>query len=102
MAGASTLLVLAEQAHRAQTREAALWYAVMTHLSLVAILGRLRRPRGQTGGTASLRSAGADPGRQRAPRFGLLALGFGAKAGSCPLHVGSACAPRGTEPRLGG
>jgi formate hydrogenlyase subunit 3/multisubunit Na+/H+ antiporter MnhD subunit len=88
MAGASTLLVLAEHAHRPQTREAALWYAVMTHLSMVAILGGFAVLAGQTGGTDFRTLAGADPGSAPASlAFVLLTLGLGVKAGVVPLHV---------------
>ena len=88
MAAASTVLVLAEQAHRAAAREAALWYAVMTHLSMVALLAGFAVLAGQTGGTSFAELVHADPASPAAGlAFGLLALGFGAKAGVVPLHV---------------
>ncbi len=88
MAAASTVLVLAEQAHRSAAREAALWYAIMTHLSMVSILAGFAVLVGQTGGTGFAVLLHADPTSPAASlAFGLLALGFGAKAGVVPLHV---------------
>lgn len=88
MAGGSTVLVLAEQARRAQTREAALWYAVTTHLSMLAVLGGFAVLVAQTGATDLARLATVDPRSGPASlAFVLLALGFGTKAGVVPLHV---------------
>lgn len=88
MAGASAVLVLADQAHRAVAREAALWYAVMTHVSLVAILSGFAVLAGQTGGTRFDALAGADAGSAAGSvAFVLLVVGFAAKAGLVPLHV---------------
>ncbi|NTW41257.1 MAG: hydrogenase 4 subunit B [Cellulomonadaceae bacterium] len=88
MAAASTVLVLAEHRDRASAREAALWYAVMTHLSMVAILSGFAVLAGQTGGTGFGVLAGADPtSASGGIAFALLALGFASKAGLVPLHV---------------
>ena len=88
MAGGSTVLVLAEHAGRAQTREAALWYAVTTHLSMLAILGGFAVLAAQTGMTDFAGLAAADPRSGAASlAFLLLAVGFGTKAGVVPLHV---------------
>lgn len=88
MAAASTVLVLADQARNPAAREAALWYAVMTHLSLVAILAGFAVLVGQTGGTGYGVLANTDPASGAAGvAFVLLVVGFGAKAGLVPLHV---------------
>ena len=88
MAAASTVLVLAEQAHRPAARQAAVWYAVMTHLSFVLILAGFAAL-SATGGTTSFAAlAGTDPARPGATAaFVLLVVGFAAKAGVAPLHV---------------
>jgi formate hydrogenlyase subunit 3/multisubunit Na+/H+ antiporter MnhD subunit len=87
MAGASTVLVLADH-RRPAVRSAAQWYAVMTHLSMVAILAGFAVLASRAGSTDFAVLARLDP---RAPgvglAFGLLLLGFGAKAGLVPLHV---------------
>lgn len=88
MAGGSTVLVLAEQSRRGQTREAALWYAVTTHLSMLAILGGFAVLAAQTGAIDFAGLAAADPRSGAASlAFVLLAVGFGTKAGVVPLHV---------------
>ncbi|HWS58744.1 MAG TPA: proton-conducting transporter membrane subunit, partial [Actinotalea sp.] len=88
MAAASTVLVLADQARSAAAREAALWYAVMTHLSLVAILAGFAVLVAQTGGTGFGVLANADPTSAAASgAFVLLVVGFAAKSGLVPLHV---------------
>ena len=88
MAGASTVLVLAEQARNPAAREAALWYAVMTHLSLVAILAGFAVLVGQTGGVGFGVLANADPSSVAGSvAFVLLVVGFAAKSGLVPLHV---------------
>jgi len=58
MAAASTVLVLAEHAQRSAAREAGLWYAVLTHLSMVAI----------TAGFAVLATAGGGTAVPAVPR----------------------------------
>ena len=88
MAAASTVLVLAEQAHRPAARQAAVWYAVMTHLSFVLLLAGFAAL-SATGGTTSFAGlAGTDAARPGATAaFVLLVVGFAAKAGVAPLHV---------------
>lgn len=87
MAGASTVLVLADHT-RPQTRRAALWYAVMTHLSLALILAGFAVLAAHTGGTGFAVLAHADRTSAAASvAFCLLVLGFASKAGLVPLHV---------------
>lgn len=94
MALASTVLVLADQARNAAARTAALWYGVMTHLSMVAILAGFALLVRLTGATSFAAMADAVAARPQltdstaaAVAFALLVLGFGAKAGLVPLHV---------------
>lgn len=88
MAAASTVLVLAEHAHRRTAREAAVWYAVMTHLSFVLILAGFAALSATGGSTSFAALAGTDPTRSGATvAFVLLVVGFAAKAGVAPLHV---------------
>ena len=88
MAIASTVLVLTEHAHRAQVRTAALWYAVMTHLSFVLLLagfGVLVSHAGTTDLDGIARSSiGGGTGSLA---FLLLLAGFATKAGLVPVHV---------------
>ncbi len=88
MAAASTVLVLAEHARRRTAREAAVWYAVMTHLSFVLILAGFAALAATAGATSFAALAGTDPTRPGATvAFVLLVVGFAAKAGVAPLHV---------------
>lgn len=88
MAGTSAVLVLADQARNPAARQAALWYAIMTHLSMVAILAGFAVLAGVSGGTGFADMQGAGRGSAAASTaFVLLILGFGAKAGLVPLHV---------------
>ncbi len=88
MALASTVLILAEHAARAQVREAAIWYAVMTHLSMVALLAGFALLAAHAGSTSFSRIA-ADPpqGAAASLAFVLLVVGFATKAGLVPVHV---------------
>ncbi|MCU0266707.1 MAG: hydrogenase 4 subunit B [Actinomycetia bacterium] len=88
MAIASTVLLLAEHRHRAEVRSAALWYAVMTHLSFLLLLVGFAVLAAAAGGTGfdTLAAARID-GSAAGVAFVLLAAGFGAKAGLVPLHV---------------
>ena len=88
MALGSTVLLLAEHAQRPEVRSAALWYAVMTHLSFVLLLGGFAVLAAQAGGTsfAALASAGVSGGTADVA-FLLLAAGFATKAGLVPVHV---------------
>jgi hydrogenase-4 component B len=90
MALTSLLLVATEHRRRAEVLQAARWYAVMTHLGLVAILIGLMVFVAKAGGDsfAELRSAA----RHMSPAaqglvFVLTLVGFGAKAGIVPLHA---------------
>lgn len=88
MAAASTVLVLTEHAHRPAARQAAVWYAVMTHLSFVLILAGFAALSAAGTTTSFAALAGTDPARPGATvAFVLLVVGFAAKAGVAPLHV---------------
>jgi formate hydrogenlyase subunit 3/multisubunit Na+/H+ antiporter MnhD subunit len=88
MALASTALLLADHARRPQVRSAALWYAVMTHLSFLLLLAGFAVLAAASGGTefADLATVGSRSG-VAGLAFVLLILGFGCKAGLVPLHV---------------
>ncbi len=90
MALTSLLLVLAEHRARRAVREAAVWYAVMTHLGLVLLLAGLSVYAAQAGGEtfAALRTgtAGMSP-TARGLVFVLTAVAFTSKAGLVPLHA---------------
>ncbi|WP_405653766.1 proton-conducting transporter membrane subunit [Streptomyces sp. NBC_00019] len=90
MALTSLLLVLAGHRARPAVREAALWYAVMTHLGLVLLLVGLMVYAAQAGGEtfAALRAgtAGISP-TVRGLVFVLTAVAFTSKAGLVPLHA---------------
>lgn len=95
MALASTVLVLAESTQRAEVRSAALWYAVMTHLSFVCLLAGFAVLATDTGHTAFPAAPypppdariGQEGGGSAGLAFVLLGLGFVTKAGVVPLHV---------------
>jgi len=90
MAVASTLLVLADHRRSPAARDAGQWYAVMTHLGLVAILIGLVVFAGHSGGEsfAVLRARGPHlSSGVRSAVFLLALVGFGSKAGVVPLHV---------------
>jgi formate hydrogenlyase subunit 3/multisubunit Na+/H+ antiporter MnhD subunit len=88
MAVASTVLVLAEHAARAEVRSAASWYAAMTHLSFVLLLLGFAVLAGTGGGTDWASLSRVDPGSPSASvAFVLLAAGFATKAGVVPVHV---------------
>ncbi len=90
MALSSLVLVLAEHHHNREARSAAQWYAVVTHLSLLAIAVALLILSHEAGSDsfAAMRGATGDLGPGLASVVFLLALlGFGAKAGVVPLHV---------------
>jgi formate hydrogenlyase subunit 3/multisubunit Na+/H+ antiporter MnhD subunit len=90
MALTSLLLVLAEHRARPAVREAAVWYAVMTHLGLILLLVGLSVYAAQAGGEtfAALRAgtAGMSP-TVRGLVFVLTAVAFTSKAGLVPLHA---------------
>lgn len=90
MALTSLLLVLAEHRRRPQVADAGRWYAVLTHLGLVAILAGLMLFAAHAGGDsfAALRSAGDGlPPAVAATIFLATLAGFASKAGIVPLHV---------------
>lgn len=88
MALASTVLVLAEQTRRPAVRSAALWYAVMTHLSFLALLAGFAVLAAQAGGAGFAELATVDPmSGAGTVGFLLLVVGFASKAGVVPLHV---------------
>ncbi|MFJ2577943.1 proton-conducting transporter membrane subunit [Kitasatospora aureofaciens] len=89
-AASSLLLVVAEHRRRASVREAGVWYAVMTHLGLVALLAALALFAARAGGEtfAALRAgAGGLSPAVRGTVFVLALLAFGSKAGAVPLHA---------------
>lgn len=88
MAITSLLLVLTEHRRRAAVGEAGLWYAVMTHLGLVAILAGLVAFAAGAGGESfeQLRAATL-PEATRDLAFLATLIGFASKAGIVPLHV---------------
>lgn len=90
MALTSLLLVLTEHRRRTEVAEAGRWYAVMTHLGLVAILIGLMIFASHAGGDsfAALRLAARDLSPAAAGVvFVLVLVGFGSKAGILPLHA---------------
>jgi formate hydrogenlyase subunit 3/multisubunit Na+/H+ antiporter MnhD subunit len=87
MAVASLLLVLAEHRHRT-VRDAGLMYAVMTHLSFVAVLLGLVvfAAAAHSGDFPALAAAHLSPAA-RTVVFLATVVGFGTKAGLLPLHA---------------
>ncbi|WP_433501121.1 proton-conducting transporter membrane subunit [Sphaerimonospora sp. CA-214678] len=88
MAITSLLLVLAEHGRRPAVGGAGLWYAVMTHLGLIAILGGLAGFAAGAHGEAfdQLRAAQLSPLARDAVFLATFA-GFASKAGIVPLHA---------------
>ncbi|XRQ14146.1 proton-conducting transporter membrane subunit [Actinomadura welshii] len=90
MAVTSLLLVVAEHRRRASVGEAGLWYAVMTHLGLVAILAGLAGFAAASHGESFDRLREAADGLSPAVRGAVFAAtfaGFASKAGIVPLHA---------------
>jgi hydrogenase-4 component B len=88
MAAASTVLVLTEQAERAEVRSAATWYAAMTHLSFALLLLGFAVLVGASGGWDWDSFSRVDPHSWSASvAFLFLAAGFAIKAGVVPVHV---------------
>ena len=86
----SSLLLLLAGHRRAEARDAAQWYAVMTHCGAAAILLALLVIGAHAGGQsfAAIRAgAGAIPPAVRSLAFVLALAGFASKAGAVPLHV---------------
>jgi hydrogenase-4 component B len=86
----SSLLLLLTGHRRAEARDAAQWYAVMTHAGAAAILLGFvligAHAGGQTFAAIAARSGGIPPA-VRSLAFVLALAGFGSKAGAVPLHV---------------
>jgi hydrogenase-4 component B len=88
MALGSTILVLADHRLRAAVVPATLWYAVMTHLSFLLLLGGFAVLASAADGTSFTAIAGAGvTGGTASVAFVLLLAGFATKAGLVPLHV---------------
>lgn len=88
MAIASTVLLLADHADRPQVRSAAVWYAVMTHLSFLALATGFALVAGKAHSTTFTEiSAAHITGPTGIAAFLLLLTGFATKAGLVPLHV---------------
>jgi len=90
MALTSLLALLAEHRGRPETREAAQWYAVMTHVGAAAILFGLVLLATHAGGQ-SFSLIAAHRGQLsvtiKSAVFVLTLVGFASKAGAVPLHV---------------
>ena len=88
MAVASAVLVLADHARRPEVLRAGLWYAGMTQLSFLLVLGGFAVLAASAGGTTWEALAGLAP-TAGATGFGvaLLLAGFATKAGAVPVHV---------------
>jgi len=90
MALCSVLLLLSEHRHRTEARDAAQWYAAMTHVGAAAILGGLVLLATHAGGQ-DFSTIAAHRGQLsvalRSIVFVLVVLGFASKAGAVPLHV---------------
>ena len=90
MALTSLLLVVAEHRQRASVTEAGVWYGVMTHLGMVAILLALvlfaSHAGGETFPVLRAQASRLSP-LVRSTVFVLAFIGFGSKAGLVPLHV---------------
>lgn len=88
MALASTVLLLANHAQHGEVTSAAVWYAVMTHLSFLSLLAGFAVLGASAGGTSftAMSTIGAHS-PAGALAFVLLVLGFASKAGLVPLHV---------------
>lgn len=88
MAIGSTVLLLADHAVREPVRRATAWYAVMTHLSFLALLAGFGVLAAAAGGTSWARIGAASiPEATASLAFVLLSLGFATKAGLVPVHV---------------
>ncbi len=90
MALTSLLLVLTEHRNRSETRDAAQWYAAMTHVGAAAILLGLVLLAAHAGGQ-TFAAIAAHRGHLsvtlRSVVFVLTLVGFASKAGAVPLHV---------------
>src|SRR5665811_2080358 len=95
--------VLSDHAERPAVRPAAAWYAVMTHLSFLALATGFALLASKAHSTTFARIADAGiTGPTGIAAFLLLLTGFATKAGLVPLHVWSTTRPPGgAEPCLG-
>ncbi len=88
MALTSTALVLVEHRTNAEVRSAGVWFAVMVHVSFLLLLGGFAVLTVEAGSTSFAAMSTVAPDSPAGLwAFGLLALGFAAKAGLVPLHV---------------
>ena len=88
MAIASTVLLLADHAVRPAVRPAAVWYAVMTHLSFLSLATGFALVASTAHSTTFTQIAAAHiTGPTGIAAFLLLLVGFATKAGLVPLHV---------------
>jgi formate hydrogenlyase subunit 3/multisubunit Na+/H+ antiporter MnhD subunit len=90
MALTSLLALLTEHRHRPETRDAAQWYAAMTHVGAAAILLGLVLLAAHAGGQSFATIAahrGRLSGGVKSAVFVLTLVGFASKAGAVPLHV---------------
>jgi formate hydrogenlyase subunit 3/multisubunit Na+/H+ antiporter MnhD subunit len=88
MAIASTVLLLADHAERPAVRSAAVWYAVMTHLSFLSLATGFALVASKAHSTTFTQiSAAHITGPTGIAAFLLLLVGFATKAGLVPLHV---------------
>jgi formate hydrogenlyase subunit 3/multisubunit Na+/H+ antiporter MnhD subunit len=90
MAVTSILLLVAEHRHRAEARDAAQWYAAMTHIGAAAILLGLVILAAHAGSQSftAIRLHNHDLSPTiRSLVFVLVLVGFASKAGAVPLHV---------------
>lgn len=88
MALGSTILLLADHAHRNQVSSATIWYSAMSQLSFLLILSGFTVLASAVGSTSFSAIRGLTPDSWPVGlAFVLLILGFGSKAGLVPLHV---------------
>ncbi|MPZ85314.1 MAG: hydrogenase 4 subunit B [Actinophytocola sp.] len=88
MALTSLLLVVTEHRCRPEVAAAGRWYAVMTHLGFVFVLGGLLVFAAQAGDDTFAALRAAEPAQAVAGLvFVLTLVGFASKAGIVPLHV---------------
>ena len=88
MAITSTVLLLSDHAIRPAVRSAAVWYAVMTHLSFLSLATGFALLASKAHSTTFTQIAAAHiTGPTGIAAFLLLLIGFATKAGLVPLHV---------------
>lgn len=88
MALGSTILLLAEHAHRREVSPAVVWYSAMSQLSFLFLLGGFSVLAAAAGSTQFSAIRGVESQSWPAGlAVVLLVIGFGSKAGLVPLHV---------------